>query len=436
MVTLVAVDPGHFHAALAQRTMPSGVSPVAYVFAPDSQELDAHLRLVDGFNARADSPTAWRENVYRGDDFLERFKAAAEAGEFGEDPVVVLAGRNDRKGAYALAAVEAGCHVLADKPLAITKEGLDLTAKAARLAETKGLQFADMMTERHAAVNAIRRELAQDKALYGEQEHGAPDDPAVVLSSVHHFCKLVDGKPLRRPIWYYDNSVQGEGIADVTVHLVDQVQWTLFPSTSLSAADVQVVCAETWPTVLSPAEFELSTGALREQPLSVSANGTFTWRLRGVCCKVSVEWRFMAEQGSGDTHDSRMRGTKAELYVRQGAAEAYRQTLYVRARRDVGATGVALGCAMERLALRWPGVAAVRMRERGLWQIDIPQGLDPGHEGHFGEVVKEFLGKISARSLGGVETENRLVKYRTIVEAQNLSRQAKLKGSTKEVQRV
>ena len=34
MVTLVAIDPGHFHAALAQKTMPPGVDGTAYVFAP------------------------------------------------------------------------------------------------------------------------------------------------------------------------------------------------------------------------------------------------------------------------------------------------------------------------------------------------------------------------------------------------------------------
>ena len=424
-MTLVAIDPGHFHAALVQKSMPVGVSPVVYVFAPDGPELDAHLRLVDGFNSRADSPTAWRECVYRGNDFLERFKAAAEAGDFGESPVVVLAGRNDRKGEYALAAVEAGCHVLADKPLAITKETFELAERAARLAEAKGLQFADMMTERYAAVNAIRRELAQDRALYGEQETGSPGDPAVVMSSVHHFCKLVDGKPLRRPVWYYDTSVQGEGLADVTVHLVDQAQWTLFPSTCLSADDVHVARAETWPTVLSPNEFELSTGRRPVDFVSVSSNGTFTWIVRGVCCKVSVEWRFMAGRGSGDTHDSCMRGARAELCVRQGPEEAYRPALYVRARRDAGATDAALACAMERLSVRWPGVAAVQAGARGLWRIEIPRSLDPGHEGHFGEVVKEFLSRIDSGRACGDGLSDMLVKYRTIVEARNLAHETR-----------
>ena len=419
--TLVVIDPGHFHAALAQKTMPGGVSPVAYVFAPDGSELDAHLRLVNGFNARTDSPTSWRENVYCGDDFLERFTSAARSGALGENPVVVLAGRNDRKGGYALAAVEAGCHVLADKPLAITQKAFDLTEKAVRLAEAKGLQFSDMMTERHVTINAIRRELVADRSLYGDQEKGSTDVPAVAMSSVHHFCKLVDGNPLRRPVWYYDTSVQGEGIADVTVHLVDQVQWTLFPSKRLSEDDVQVLSADTWPTGISPGEFELSTGCRPVSVVSVAANGSFTWRLGGVFCKASVEWNFMAPRGSGDTHCSVMRGTKAELIVRQGAAESYKPTLYVQARRDAAETDAALACAMERLSDRWPGVAAVPSEERGLWRIDVPKGLDSGHEGHFGEVVKEFLSRIDSGRMYDDELANMMVKYRTIVEARNLA---------------
>ena len=429
--TLVAIDPGHFHAALAQKTMPGGVSPVAYVFAPDGPELDAHLRLVDGFNARTDSPTAWRENVYRGDDFLERFRSAARSGALGENPVVVLAGRNDRKGDYALAAVEAGCSVLADKPLAITQEAFDLAEKAARRAEAKGLQFSDMMTERHVTINAIRRELVADRSLYGDQEKGSTGDPAVVMSSVHHFCKLVDGKPLRRPVWYYDTAVQGEGIADVTVHLVDQAQWTLFPSTRLSEDDVQVLSAESWPTEISPGEFELSTGCRPANTVSVEANGSFTWRLGGVCCRVSVEWNFMAPKGSGDTHCSLMRGTNAELSVRQGAAESYRPTLYVRARRDAAAMDAALACATERLSGRWPGVCAVPAGERGLWRIEVPEGLDPGHEGHFGEVVKEFLTRMDSGRMCGDELANMLVKYRTIVEARNLAHRTRSMPRTK-----
>ena len=99
-----AVDPGHFHAALVQnRTYPE-VAREVKVFAPDGAELDAHLKLIGSFNTRGDSPTSWKEVVFRGGDYLEAFIAAAKNGELGENPVAVFAGKNDRKGDYALAA--------------------------------------------------------------------------------------------------------------------------------------------------------------------------------------------------------------------------------------------------------------------------------------------------------------------------------------------
>lgn len=40
------------------------------------------------------------------------------------------------------------------------------------------------------------------------------------MTSIHSFYKEVAGKPLTRPAWYYDVTQQGEGIADVTTHLI------------------------------------------------------------------------------------------------------------------------------------------------------------------------------------------------------------------------
>ena len=240
---LVTVDPGHFHAALVQnRTYPE-VDPLVRVFAPPGPELNAHMRLVEAFNARTSDPTAWREQVLAGPDYLEKFVAAAKAGELGANPIAVFAGRNDRKGDYALAAVEAGVSVLADKPLAITPEVFAKTERAARLAESKGLFFADIMTERNEITTILQRALTRDHDLYGDQEPGTPEDPAVTKVSVHHFCKLVNGAPLKRPEWFYDTAVQGEGLTDVTTHLVDLVQWETFPGVRLSKGDVEVLSA-------------------------------------------------------------------------------------------------------------------------------------------------------------------------------------------------
>lgn len=416
-MSFVTVDPGHFHAALVQKRSYPEVVPEVRVFAPAGPELDAHLKLIDSFNARADAPTAWREVVYRGGDYLARFVEAAKAGTLGPNPIAVFAGRNDRKGDYVLAAVEAGVNVLADKPLAITPEVFAKTARAARLAQKKGLYFADIMTERNEITTILQRALTQDRALYGEQERGTPDDPAVTKLSVHHYCKLVNGAPLKRPEWYYDTAVQGEGLVDVTSHLVDLVQWEAFPGERLAEKDVEVLAARTWPTLITPEQFKLSTGGEISDVMAVKANGEFTWRLRGVCCRVSVVWNFMAPKGTGDTHFSMMRGTKAEVFIRQGAAEGFKPVLYVKSRGDAAATGAALEAALAKIAKTHPGVCCQPTGEAGVWRITYPPAYDNGHEAHFGQVVEMYLGWMKAGREDPDYVDNMLVKYHTIVEA-------------------
>lgn len=419
--TLVTVDPGHFHASLVQNRTYADVDRIAQVFAPEGAELDAHLKLVKSFNSRPQNPTDWQEEVYCASDYLEQFRAAAVAGKLGKDPLVVFSGRNNRKGDYVLAAVESGCNVLADKPLAINPSEFAKLERAVGIARQKGLLFADIMTERNEITTILQRELSMDRDLYGVQEQGTPEDPAVTKVSVHHYCKLVNGAPLKRPEWFYDTKVQGEGITDVTTHLVDLVQWEAFPGVRLARSDVRLVSARQWPTMISPEQFALSTGGKLKAPLAVNANGEFTWQLKGVNCKVSVEWHFMAPKGTGDTHYSLMRGTKAEIVIRQGEKEGYRPVLYVRSRGDAATTEKALTAALARIAKTWPGVAAQPADEPGTWRIAYPKQYDIGHEAHFSQVVEMFLRWMKAGREEPNYAENMLVKYYTIVEAKKLS---------------
>ena len=418
-IRLITIDPGHFHAALVQKQTYPEVMPEALVFSPDGPELDRHLELIGSFNARATSPTAWKEIVCRGDDYLDKFVAAVRGGASACQSVVVLAGKNDRKGDYALAAVESGCHVLADKPLGITTAVFAQAEKAARLARSKGLCFADIMTERNEITQILQRALAADRDLYGEQQEGSADDPAVVETSMHHFFKLVNGMPLRRPGWYYDTRVQGEGIADVTAHLVDLVQWKAFPDAKLVKEDASVLSARVWPTVISPEQFRLSTGETTPNPIDCLANGEFTWRLRNVVCKVSVAWDFQAAPGVGDTHDSRMRGTKAEIFIRQDKKEGSRPLLHVRSRGNAAETGAALERALKKISadFGFVGLSMVETDELGTWRIVFPAALDVGHEEHFGLVVQTFLAWLKAGAQDPLYVDNMLVKYHTIVEA-------------------
>ena len=415
-IHFVTLDPGHFHAALVQKSAYDEVAPEVAVFAPAGGELKSHLALIDSFNTRKDSPTGWKEQVYTGDDYLPAFVAAARSGKLGADPVVILAGKNDRKGDYALAAIKNGVSVLADKPMAITPEVYAKTERAARLARQKGLYFADIMTQRNEITCILQKALAAEKTLFGELEKGTPEEPAIVMESVHHFCKLVNGSPLKRPAWYYDTAVQGEGLVDVTTHLVDTLQWSAFDHVRLSTNDVEMLAAKVWPTMISPKEYRLSTGELTLKTFACFANGEFVWKLKGVTCRVAVRWDFMASEGSGDTHTSVMRGTKAEVLIRQGEKEGFKPVVYVRSRGEAAETQKALDVALRHIAETWPGVAAVK-EETDLWRITYPAVYDVGHEAHFSVVVREYLKWMKEGKEDPLYIDNMLVKYHTLVEA-------------------
>src|SRR5688572_10524708 len=60
-VQLVTLDPGHFHAALVQKTMYDDVDSVVYVYAPQGNDLKLHLDRINTYNSRAKSPATWNE---------------------------------------------------------------------------------------------------------------------------------------------------------------------------------------------------------------------------------------------------------------------------------------------------------------------------------------------------------------------------------------
>ena len=425
---LLTLDPGHFHAALVQKFMYPDVDSTVHVYAPAGDDLDQHLARVEGFNKRQDSPTAWRQEVYRGPDFFDRMIAEKKGN------VVVLAGNNARKGEYILRSVEAGLNVLADKPMALTPDDLATLRQAYDVARAKNVLLSDIMTERHEVSTALQRALSMDSALFGTLAKGTPDQPAITKESVHHFSKTVAGAPLRRPQWFFDVRQQGEGIVDVTTHLVDLVQWEAFPGQTLQESDVAMLRARRWATAVTPAQFQKVTGAasypdylagdVKDGALRVYSNGEMTYTLKGVHAKVSVIWNFEAPPGAGDTHYSMMRGTKARLIIKQGAEQKYKPTLYVERDPSVPAAAHerALRAAIASVQAQWPGVDL--RREGEAWVVAVPAKYDVGHEAHFAQVTAEYLGHLRAGRLPEWEVPNTLVKYATIMQGYAMSRAA------------
>jgi len=245
----------------------------------------------------------------------------------------------------------------------------------------------------------------------------------VTKESVHHFFKYVSGSTLKRPAWFYDVEQQGEGIVDVTTHLVDLVQWECFPDVILDPKDVNIVSAKRWTTDMNKEQFTLST-ALPEYPdylkkdvrndsLRVYSNGEINYTLKGVHAKVVVIWNYVAPEGAGDTHYSIMRGTKANLIIRQGAEQGYVPTLYIEPLVNVDEK--ALTDNLAKVQAKYPGIELTKL-ETG-WEVLVPKKYHNGHEAHFGQVTERFLQYLVDGKLPDWEVPNMITKYYTTTKA-------------------
>ena len=123
-VHLITLDPGHFHAALVQKTMYDDIDSTVYVYAPEGNDLKLHLDRINSYNSRLEAPTRWREEVYAGNDFFEKMIAEKKGN------VVVISGNNQKKTDYILNALKNGYHVFADKPMAIDSKGFQQLKEA------------------------------------------------------------------------------------------------------------------------------------------------------------------------------------------------------------------------------------------------------------------------------------------------------------------
>ena len=440
-VHLFTLDPGHFHAALVQKTMLPRVSPDVRVFAPAGDDLAQHLKRIEGFNSRTENPTQWNEIVTTGPDYLERalesrpftVKSGLETARVAAVPsVMVISGNNARKTEYITKSIEAGFHVLADKPMVIRPSDFPQLEADFAKAKEKGVLLYDIMTERFEITTMLQRALSQQPKLFGTLEQGTPDNPSITKISVHNFSKVVAGAQLKRPQWFFDPEQQGAGIVDVMTHLVDLVQWEAFPEVTLARADAKVLNARRWATPLSLEQFGRVTGAkefpafldayVKDGVLQAPANGEFTYTLKGVHAKVSVTWEFEAPPGAGDTHFSVMRGTQATLTIRQGAEQGYKPVLYVDRGASVSAEAheAALRAAIKKVARTWPGIDI--KSEGSSFVVTVPGKYHNGHEAHFTQVTENFLKYLRAGKLPDWEVPNMLTKYATIMQAYEMSR--------------
>lgn len=427
-VRLITVDPGHFHAALVQKTMYQQVSPEVHVYAPDGPDVVQHLNRIRSYNERAVNPTHWNEIVYKGDDFFEKM-LQEKAGN-----VVVLSGNNKIKADYITRSINAGLNVLADKPMIINYEEFPALKAAFAAAQQKGLMLYDIMTERYEVTTILQKLLTSNAEIFGSLEKGTRENPAVTKVSVHHFAKMVSGTPLLRPAWFFDVEQQGEGIVDVTTHLVDLVQWECFPEQTLSTEDINMVAAKRWPTLISKEEFKGVTGLdsfpqylqkdVKNGKINVYSNGEMVYQIKGVFAKVSVEWKYEAPSGGGDTHYSVMQGSRCNIVIKQGAPEKFRPTVYIEDVKGIPMSEFT-GKLKEALAsLQYDSLGFESAGKNSL-KIIIPEKYRVGHEEHFGQVTAKFLEYLKTGLMPGWEIPNMITKYYTTTSALRVARENK-----------
>jgi predicted dehydrogenase len=427
-VKLITVDPGHFHAALVQKSMYEQVSPDVYVYAPDGPDNIQHLNRIRSYNSRSVNPTSWNEIVYTGPDFFEKM-IAGKAGN-----VVVLSGNNRKKAEYISKSVNAGLNVLADKPMIIRPEDFPVLEAAFAKAKEKGVILYDIMTERFEITTILQKLLSQKPEVFGTLLSGSKEDPAVTKESVHHFSKIVSGAPLQRPAWFFDVEQQGEGIVDVTTHLVDLVQWECFPEQILKPSDVTMVTAKRWPTLISQSEFKGVTGFdnfpdylqkdVKDGVLNVFSNGEMVYQIKGIYAKVSVEWKYQAPPGGGDTHYSVMHGSKCDLTIKQGAEDKFKPTLYVENIK---------GAIIDEFTLKLKEVVGtlpydsilIELVNKSTLKIIIPEKFRVTHEDHFGQVTSKFLEYLKDGKLPEWEVPGMITKYYTTTSALKMARESR-----------
>lgn len=429
----MTLDPGHFHAGLVQKEMYPDVSPTVDVYAPEGPDLDAHLRRIAAFNGRKEDPTSWVLELHTGPDFFERMLRERPGN------IVVISGRNRGKIERIGRSVAADLHVLADKPWILNSADLPALDAALSDADRRKVVAYDIMTERFEITSILQRALVNDPAVFGEPLRGSPEDPAVYMESVHHLMKVVSGAPNIRPAWFFDTDQQGEGLNDIGTHLVDLAQWTLFPDQPIDyRRDVRVHSAYRWPTMIPEADFKRVTASdgfpefLRSRvkggALEYFCNTYVTYSVKGIHVALNVPWDWEAPSGAGDSHYAVYKGSRARVEVRQSKADSYRTELYVvpNAASDRAAVRAAVEARVAKLQATWPGVAVGE--RHGDIHIAVPDVLRVGHEAHFAEVTRNFLGYLRTRgTLPAWERPNMLAKYYVTTTGTELSHKAPVK---------
>jgi hypothetical protein len=137
-----------------------------------------------------------------------------------------------------------------------------------------------------------------------------------------------------------------------------------------------------------------------------------------------VIWNYKAPEGTGDTHYSIMRGSKANLIIRQGKEENYKPVLYIEPVNTDTAYANVLAEQFKKISAKFPGVELYKIAMG--WSVKLPARLTEGHEAHFARVTEKFLDYLKNKNIPEWEVPNILAKYYTTTKALEIALTDKL----------
>jgi hypothetical protein len=250
--------------------------------------------------------------------------------------------------------------------------------------------------------------------------------PTVFKESIHHLYKIVNDQPLVRPPWHFDINVQGEGIVDVTTHLVDMTHWMLFPGAAIDfQKDIELLQTRRWPTRVPLDKFSKITqqdhfpdsiqNDVKDDGLHYFCNGELVYRVKGIPIHIRVIWNLEIPEGGGDMHASVIKGTRSDLMIRQLPQSGFKVELLVIPQKNPARVQAAVQRCFEKWSYKYPGLSLSLEEDKIL--IDIPDALRTTHEEHFCQVRDMYLDYL-AQGAWPPETRACLAsKYTLLAEA-------------------